>query len=706
MIDLIKNLENPSNEYTALPFWFINGDLKDEEITRQILDFKDKGILGFVLHPRIGVPKEIPYLSDKFMHYMETAVKTAAQEGMYVVLYDEAMYPSGSAHGMIVERRPDLASVGIKLTEDPTEGKVIVDLEDGRYIVQKYSGGTIRGIHFGEDDGQPDAPKSADILNPEAVDLFIEITHERYYEVLKDYFGSTIIGFFTDEPSALGRNSKGLRAWTEGFEKEIVARGGDLKELAALFEKGHNKTTDIYKHAIIDREGEAYYGKLSKWCEEHGIALMGHPHTSDDIDVQKYFHIPGQDLVLRWIAPEGESLGGANSTMGKCSSDAARLMGRKRNSNECFGACCREKNPWYFTGGDLKWYTDWLAVRGVNMFIPHAFYYSIEGKRKEERPPDVGPNSIWWKHYRKISDYFRRLSYLLTDVKNYPQAAVLCDNQQLHPDLVREFYENQIEFNYLPMRYFDMCKDDGNGSVSIGDYSYRYILGDYGFKTSATKITGIADIKDRDIAVSPAASKLRTTHFVKDGSECWLFVNEGEEAVEAVVTLKKCYSETEDALAGYDVWNNEFYIMPSENKQTHFEFNLSLKRYESLLVIAGEKEELAGLEVKKEVCYLEAPEFKLVCEDEETVTKTYEGILNYNSETTSVSAGKAVLKVKAEEMVEYYINGEFAGFTMWAPHELDIKPFLKNGENSVKLVVTGNLANKYGNAKVPYGMEE
>ena len=56
----------------------------------------------------------------------------------------------------------------------------------------------------------------------------------------------------------------------------------------------------------------------------------------------------------------------------------------------------------------MKWYIDWLAMRGVNLFVPHAFYYSVDGDRKGERPPDVGPNNIWWKHYRKISDYTLR----------------------------------------------------------------------------------------------------------------------------------------------------------------------------------------------------------------------------------------------------------------------------------------------------------
>ena len=66
---------HPSSEYTPIPFWFWNDHLNEQEIIRQIHDFKDKGVDGFVIHPRIGIPKEIGYLSDRFMELVECAVK-------------------------------------------------------------------------------------------------------------------------------------------------------------------------------------------------------------------------------------------------------------------------------------------------------------------------------------------------------------------------------------------------------------------------------------------------------------------------------------------------------------------------------------------------------------------------------------------------------------------------------------------------------
>ncbi len=57
----------PDSEFTPIPFWFWNDRLNKEEIVRQIHDFKDKGVDGFVIHPRIGIPEDIGYLSKEFL---------------------------------------------------------------------------------------------------------------------------------------------------------------------------------------------------------------------------------------------------------------------------------------------------------------------------------------------------------------------------------------------------------------------------------------------------------------------------------------------------------------------------------------------------------------------------------------------------------------------------------------------------------------
>lgn len=692
-MELLHFLNNPPRTFSPIPFWFLNGDLTDGEIRRQLRDFDAHGVHGAVLHPRIGLRRDIAYLSDEFFRYISVAVEEVAKLDMQIVLYDEGMYPSGSASGLVVKDRPDLASRGVMLVDAPQPGdNVLCETEKGA-LVERFSGGTIRGIHFGEDDGEPFAPKSADILNPEAVARFILLTHEAYYQRLAKYFGKTIIGFFTDEPSILGRNApRGMMPWTKGFDKIFTAAGGNLAGLAALFAGGENDDTRLYHRLILEREGHVYYESLSRWCEAHGIFLMGHPHQSDDIEVQRFFHVPGQDLVFRWVSPETGGTAGMDSTMAKCSADAARLMRRKRNSNECFGACNRNGNPWHFTGDDMKWFIDYLAVRGVNMFIPHAFYYSLEGQRSGERPPDVGPGSNWWPRYKTWSAYMARLSFLMTDADLHADVAVLCKNRDLRAETVAPLFETQRGFQYLPESVWGECREE-NGALVCRGRCYRAVLGEADMFPS---VPHDADAVAPDCLVSPAQKDLRVARFTRCGVECWLLVNEGEDDISFMLSLP-----TDKPIGLYDLWTGEARrtLAPLENGARVMP--MALRRRQSALLFACDEADALPLPVQAKV--LPTPRFELVAENTAAVTKTYAATLSMNKPPRV----PAVMTLDAEEMAELTVNGVDCGASFWPPHRFVIPAgALHAGENDIRLIVTGSLANKYGKEPVFYGMKQ
>ena len=123
---LLEQLSHPSREFTPIPFWFLNGDLTTQEISRQLKDFAAHGIYGVVLHPRMGLSPAIEYLGKTYFSLMRFAVKTAAELGMKIILYDEGMYPSGSACGQVVSGHPELASEGITLVDTTRTGDKIL----------------------------------------------------------------------------------------------------------------------------------------------------------------------------------------------------------------------------------------------------------------------------------------------------------------------------------------------------------------------------------------------------------------------------------------------------------------------------------------------------------------------------------------------------------------------------------------------------
>ena len=537
--------------------------------------FKEKGVNGFVIHPRMGLTTNIVYMEESWMHYVSYAVNLATELDMKVMLYDEAMYPSGSCHGQVVKENPEYASKGIKITTEPTLGdeeKLITSFErDGTtyYIVEAFSYGTIRGVYYGEDDGQANAPRSADLLNPDAVATFIRLTHEKYYSELGEYFGNTIFAIFTDEPSLLGRYNKGnLLAWTDDLLEDCNMAGIDNEDLYYLF---YDKNTtrgkevnSLYNQVVYDRLKEAYYGQIAGWCTSHGIALTGHPNSSMDIGLLSEFQIPCQDIVWRYIAPGNVGVteaGSGHETMGKCASDSARHTGKRRNGNECFGACGAPDDPHKFTISDAKWYVDWLFSRGCNLIIPHAFYYSVSGNRGNERPPQVGMNGSFWEEYTWFSKYIKRCSAMNTDSVNITDIAVLCTKNYLPNAAVNPLFESQTEFNYLEDSLLKEATIE-NGTIKIANQLYRVVVTDREYDAeinsllnefkngggkviSYTQYVGKIDsyikllkessFTDLDIK---GDKMLRMTHVRKYGKDIVFFSNEGEKSISATINEK------------------------------------------------------------------------------------------------------------------------------------------------------------------------
>jgi hypothetical protein len=308
----MKHLEIPSlKEFSPVPFWFWNDDLSIREIKRQMDDFRAHHVYGVIIHPRIGLPKTLRFMNEAWLGFVEQACAYAKKTGMHVYLYDEGMYPSGSAQGQVVARNPEFASRCIRREIcvrgafpilEAGESIVLSQRLDSRrdvHIVDCKSQGTIRGLHFDEEDGCPNAPKAADLLNPEAVKTFIEIVHEGYRKRLGRFFGSTIRGVFTDEPSLRGRcHRPDIYPWTPGLDRKIREEFGCnvVSHLPSLWEGESAFKRDFLRMvgAIFDK---TYYQPISRWCQKNRLALIGHPEHSDDIGRLRFFHIPCQDVI-------------------------------------------------------------------------------------------------------------------------------------------------------------------------------------------------------------------------------------------------------------------------------------------------------------------------------------------------------------------------------------------------------------------------
>ncbi len=764
-----KSLIEPPAEFSPIPFWFWNDELKYEEIVRQINDMRSKEVHGFVIHPRMGIPLSTQYMSDKFLESVKCAVEEAERLGMQVVLYDEAMYPSGSAHGMVVKTNPQFASKGLKVIESQTanpplnndekyictlaarktaenalECESIFEITDGElpegfvalHFVQGFTNGHIRGIHIGEDDWE-NPPKSADLLSEAAVECFIRLTHEQYYRTLSKYFGNTVIGIFTDEPCIMGREGdETMRPWTDDFMGCFLSAGLYKTQLAALWYDVGKDTQQIrkkYEGAVRKRLEQTFYKKIYDWCAVHNIALMGHPGESQDIGLLKYFHTPGQDLIFRRVAPENNmGVCGEETTQAKCSADAARHRGRRRNLNECFACSGKNSNEWAFSFDDMKWMTDWLIVRGVNMLVPHAFFYSMNGERRfGERPPDVGPNNIWWNNYREYARYVKRLCSLMTDGVNTAQVAVLCEAERLPHEIVRVLFENQIEFNYLEQELFSECEVSG-GEIKIANQRYKTLIIDdislidadvcqmaeKGVKVIAFSpenaklpdgITIVNDICDvigyveKTVVADTFCKDLRVSCVKKNGEYFYLLVNEGEEEICTNLTLG-CDGSAEI----FNPWKGTF----------SDDMKISLNRRESIVICAGsslDKKAVITLcnekgnlkEVELTHWYINGEKTQMTLHDAKEKLHGFFGTIQYDTHFDSFpkDGERTILDLgDVREQAEVIVNGHSTGEGLWAPFVFDITSYINSGENHLRVLVKSSLANKYSKDKQAAGL--
>jgi len=573
---VISDFINPPREFSMAPFWFWNDALDEVEIVRQIADFEAHGVYGFVIHPRVGLPRDIGWMSKRMLDFMRLAVEEARRREMFVILYDEGMYPSGSSSGQVVAANPVyqcrcLAKVDLDgNSENPfhplnplTNLVATFDRPNGQRIaiVDRPLDAVIRGLHYIGEGPEEDTPPAADLLNPDAVATFIHLVYDRYAEALGEHFGQTIRAIFTDEPSLLGRPRE-HNVWpgTTGILEHVNAcLGYDFTpHLPALWyddEPDAARYRDDYKRALAYRLEATYYRPLYEWCEAHGIALTGHPARGDDIGCLRYFHIPGQDLVWRWVLPGPTALEGPESTQGKCSSSAARHLGCRRNSNECFGAYGHG-----FTWEEMKWLVDWCFVRGVNLLYPHAFFYSIRGPRKDERPPDVGPHSPWWDDYKPFADYVRRMSWLNTDSEHVCHIAVLSGATDLPWAAAKVCFQHQRDFNYLELRHLWEDAEVTSEGVFIGGMIYKAVILDgltaipeeaqpalqtlsdagrliawqsvsFPSVESVQSVDAFLSAIDRlvqpDLVATSPAPDLRYRHVIKEGVHYYILVNEG-----------------------------------------------------------------------------------------------------------------------------------------------------------------------------------
>lgn len=447
----IRKFRRPPVIMRPAPFWAINEKITPEETARQMEDMLSAGLSGGFFHSRAGLITE--YMGEEWFVCMRAALDIAKKKDGYLWLYDEDLWPSGNAGGQVASMKDEyratylyaillqdgesLPSLGeeekIRYTYRIVKRNKLI-LEEFEVIpaqdIEKVSGERLVLVKgYASKTPWWSGESYSNLLHPEAMRKFIELTYEKYCKNLGEEFGKRIPGIFTDEPHISAAKSPGL-PWYEGIpERYKEWTGRDFwADLPYLYFDGENAYhIRLLIHRTFHRQFiEAYSRQLYDWCDKHNIAFTGHYLHEDRFSYQiwcnlggvmahyRYQHIPGIDHLCRQIDNMLFTV--------KQVSSVARQTGRRNVLSEIFGVS-RHTN----TFQDFKWLGDFDLVHGVTFFCPHLSWYSAKGRRKRDYPPVWNYQQTYWRELPVLNDYFTRIAVALTSGR--PDVKILI----LHP---------------------------------------------------------------------------------------------------------------------------------------------------------------------------------------------------------------------------------------------------------------------------------
>ncbi len=538
---LYEQFVDPPKIYSPMPFWFWNGRLDPAEVQAEVRRMMDQHVYGAFLHARDGLLT--PYLSEDWFAAFGAGLEEAKRVGFYFNFVDEYDWPSGEVRNIwmsgnhqseVLARNPKFHMRSLAYKEQIVHGPQPVSLpkvSDLQSVVAvRWLGGgrvdpkSLRSLALPAD-GAPvewTAPDGdwivmefyleesmgldggvVDLMNPDAMKLYFDLSYGEYYRRFAPYFGSTIRFSFSDHEGDFGFRI----GWTPVLYDSFAARNGyDLRSvLPLLVYDGGGESRDVrkdYLATVTSLYQNSYWNGITAAANKLGIARSGHA-WEETLQTGAIFE--GSLFALeRGLNPVGvDSLGdfGRQPLNFKVAQSVADFE-RRRFACENQGV---QGTDSYLDMQGLRKPTNSIGAWGVNLFIPHAFDYDV--KRANYAPDWL--HQPYWPYFHNYADYVRRISFMNSEDSHhatgvllyYPMLSVWAEsNPKFNHDtdyqrlaepqywrnrtvLINDYYtrmilrlaERQWDYNIADDFYFEQARVEGNELV-IGPQRFRTIV--------------------------------------------------------------------------------------------------------------------------------------------------------------------------------------------------------------------------------------
>lgn len=435
-----KEFASPGMPYRPVPLWFWNNTALDE--TELVVQFwqmivKD-GYGGCAILP-FGKDFKPEYLTEKYFQYYGRILQEAEKLKVQMSLYDEYGFPSGSMGAINADGIPRFMNKypgqtvkrldkfeyetlpGHFFMERIPEGKLMAAVAMDT-ITKKRVPLLVNGIDRKVEWKVPkrgawkvflfvcvkDGDPNVDYLDPAAVKLFVEETHQAYYDRFAPAFGPTLTQTFFDEPTMYRAQG---RMWTEQFNEKFEEKHGYSPELlypALWYDIGQE--TGAARNALFGMRAalyaEGFMKVIQEWSAAHRILSTGHQDQEEILNpvsvsgdlmlCGKYMDIPGIDKI-----------GGGRPTelFYKVVSSSADNWDKAFVMSETYGAMGNLPVEQLYHIA-MEQYT-----KGINMLIPHAVWYN---DRNVTFLPELSyRNPIYRDSLPSFNRFLSRLNYML-----------------------------------------------------------------------------------------------------------------------------------------------------------------------------------------------------------------------------------------------------------------------------------------------------
>lgn len=507
----IKNFISPDVSCAPVYIWVWNDICTREIIDTQLAEMQRLGIRAFYIlpEPKEFRPDSMPtnlepeYLSDEYAELCLYAFEQGKKLGMRCWIYDEGGWPSGSACGKVMKDHPEFGRETLEWRElsfsegevykksdsDVLAGFVNNQIIENGYVFLNDSVVTEYFTEKATDSSYPD------LLNKDATEYFIKITHKKYK------LCDNVTAVFTDEPKApAGAFNKELAERYESLYGESI-----LPYLPLLAEKTNITQKNV---SILHR----WYDLCSRmFCEnyllpcknranENGLDFTGHMDKDHDpmgcmnggnnfnlMRSLRCLDIPGVDVIWRQLYPENltvikDDMNGYNGFFPRYASSAAAQNGTKLAMSEIFGVAGAA-----ITYDIMRFTVGYLAVRGINIFNLFNFPLGRKGQLLAQELPVFTEKQMFYSFLGQFNSYMERLSYVSSLGERVCETALyypVSDFQGcLNAETIAKEFDTLGRTLENKMVDFDIADDDviqsakvKDGTLCIGNAKYKNII--------------------------------------------------------------------------------------------------------------------------------------------------------------------------------------------------------------------------------------